>query len=149
LVSVEVDPRKILENMIWVLELVSSHLIGIELVIEIMFFRLEIFTFVELLKLNSFALVFFPFLILRNSAKKESILILFFPVLNHLDEFVSNGISNSLEKLALLAAEDRHWVLGQSQQDSLVAETLVSKIFEICVFFQLNELVHIILVERV
>lgn len=135
--------------MIWVLELISTHLISVELVVEIMFLRLEILTLVELLKLHSFTLVFLPFLILRNSSKKKSVLVLFFPVLNHLDELVSHGVSNSLEELALLAAENWHGVFGQSQQNSLVAETLVSEVFEICVFFQLNELVYIILVERV
>ena len=130
--------------MIWVLELVSTHLISVELVVKIMFLRLKILTFVELLKI-----VFLPFLILRKSSKKKSVLVLFFPVLNHLDELVSHGVSNSLEELALLAAENWHGVFGQSQQNSLVAETLVSEVFEICVFFQLNELVYIILVERV
>ena len=135
--------------MIWVLELISSKLIGVKLVIEVMVLRLKILSLVELLELYRLALVFLPFLILCNSSKKESILVLFFPVLNHLDEFVSDGVSNSLQKLALLPAEDGHRVLGQSQQHTFVAETLISQIFEVSVFFQLNELLHIILVERV
>ena len=114
-----------------------------------MLLRIEVFSFVEFLELRISAFVFHPFLVLSDAPKEEAILVLLFTVLDHLDELMSHSVSDSLQELALLPAKDWHGVLGQSQQNSLVAETLVSKVFEICVFFQFYELVHIILVERV
>lgn len=58
-------------------------------------------------------------------------------------------VSDTFEKLALLATQYWHWVLGQSKQHSLVAETLVSQILEICVFFEFDELFDVVLVQRI
>jgi hypothetical protein len=87
---------------------------------------IEVFSFVELLELRISAFVFHSFLVLCDAPKEEAILILLFAVLDHLDELMRHSVSYSLQELALLPAKDWHGVLGQSEQNSLVAKTLVT-----------------------
>lgn len=62
---------------------------------------------------------------------------------------MSYNISDSFEVLALLSAKDRHWILGERNDDSLVAEALVAQVFEVCIFFEFNELFDIVLIKWV
>ena len=62
---------------------------------------------------------------------------------------MSYGVSHSFEELALLAAENGHRVLGEGQENSLVTEALISQILEVSILLELDELLHVVLIQRI
>lgn len=112
---IEGDSSKVLEHVVRVIGLISSKLIVVELVVEIMLIFLKVLTFAKFLKFEFLLPLFHPFLILSDSTKEKSILVLLFSILDHLDELMSDSITDTLQKLTLLPTEDRHGILGQSQ----------------------------------
>ena len=74
---------------------------------------------------------------------------LFLSFCDDLVESLESCITDAFQVLCLLHTQDGQGVLGQGCQDSLVAERLIAHSFEVGVFFELDELVCVILVEWV
>ena len=88
-------------------------------------------------------------LLLRQCSEEQPVFELFLPLCDHLGEPLRHCVANALKELSLLHAEDRHRVLGESRDDSLVTEGLILHPFGICVFLDLDESVAVVLVEWV
>ena len=87
---------------------------------------IKVLTLAKFLKLQLLLFLLHSSLILSDAAKEQAILVLLLSILDHLHKLVSDSVSDSLKELALLATEDRHGILGESQKDPLVAKALVS-----------------------
>ena len=87
---------------------------------------IKVLTLAKFLKLQLLLFLLHSSLILSDAAKEQAILVLLLSILDHLHKLVSDSVSNSLKELALLATEDRHGILCESQKDPLVAKALVS-----------------------
>ena len=90
----------------------------------------------------------FP-LVLCHLAEEESIVELLLALLDHLGELVCHCVADALEESGLLLAQNRHRVLRECDEDSLVAEALVAHVLEVGVALQLQESLEVVVVQGI
>jgi hypothetical protein len=88
-------------------------------------------------------------LILSHLAKEQSVVELLLALLDHLGELVRHRVADALEESGLLLAQDGHRVLGERDEDTLVAEALVAHVLQIGVALQLQERLEVVVVQGI
>lgn len=88
-------------------------------------------------------------LVLGHLAEEEPVVKLLLSLLNHLGELVRDCVADTLEEIRLLLAQNGHRVLGESDENTLVAEALVAHVLEVGVALLLQERLEVIVVQGV
>jgi hypothetical protein len=86
---------------------------------------------------------------LREGKVKYLIFKFLLALLHNLVEACTHRVTNTFKKLGLLDRDDWKWVLGESLKHTFIAKCLVPHALEVSIFFKLNELIAVVLVEGI